>query len=69
MIEYVGKQIRVDKGYTIRGLAQKAQIAPSSISKWENGTHLPDLETLNLIAVAMEVEPWKLIKFIGGKER
>jgi transcriptional regulator with XRE-family HTH domain len=63
MIKYIGKQIRISKNFTVRGLAEAAQIAPSSISKWENGTHLPDLETLDLVATALGVKPWQLIEF------
>jgi transcriptional regulator with XRE-family HTH domain len=69
MIKYIGKQIRIDKGYTVRGLAKKADIAPCTIYKWEVGTHLPDLMYLDLIAIALEVEPWDLIEFSNGKER
>ena len=65
MIKYIGKQTRIDKGFTVRGLAAKAGIAPSTITKWENGSALPDLETLDLVAVAMRVKPWKLILFDG----
>jgi transcriptional regulator with XRE-family HTH domain len=35
---YVGlKQIRIDKGYTIRGLCKKLRIDPSNYSKMERG--------------------------------
>ena len=63
MIIYTGKQIRIEKGYTVRGLAEKAQIAPSTISKIENGNTLPDLSTLDQIAVAMEINPFKLVQW------
>ena len=63
MIIYSGKKIRNDKNFTVRGLASKAGIAPSTISKWENGTHLPDLEVLDLVAAAMDVNPWNLVSF------
>lgn len=63
MITYVGKQIRIEKGYTVRGLAEKAQIAPSTISKIENGSALPDLSTLDQIAYAMEINPFKLVQW------
>ena len=66
MIKYIGKQVRLNKGFTVRGLAKDAQVAPSTISKWENGTHLPDLEALDLVAVAMGVKPWELIRFKGN---
>ena len=36
-IKYVGKKVRLAKEYTIRELARATCIAPSSITKWENG--------------------------------
>ena len=63
MIKYIGKQIRIEKGFTVRGLAEKAQIAPSTISKAENGSSLPDLYTLGQIADAMEINPFKLVQW------
>lgn len=35
MVEYIGKKIRTEKKITVRGLAELAQVAPSTISKWE----------------------------------
>lgn len=63
MIKYIGKKVRNEKGFTVRGLAAEAGIAPSTISKWENGSAIPDFETLDLVAVAMDVNPWDLIMF------
>ena len=67
MIKYVGKQLRIEKGYTVRGLAAKAEIAPSTITKWENGSALPDLGTLDLVATALGVEPWHLVRYYVKK--
>lgn len=37
MVEYIGNKIRTEKRITVRGLAKAAEVAPSTISKWENG--------------------------------
>lgn len=64
MVKYIGKEIRNEKGITVRGLAQLAEIAPSTISKWENGSTIPDLVVLDLVAKAMNVNPFDLVEFI-----
>ena len=63
MIKYIGKRVREEKGFTVRGLAEKSGLATSTISKWENGSHLPDLEALDKAAVALGVKPWNLIAY------
>ena len=64
MVEYIGKKIRTEKRITVRGLAESAQVAPSTISKWENGSAVPDLAVLDLVAKAMNVNPFDLVKFV-----
>ena len=64
MVEYIGKKIRTEKRITVRGLAESAQVAPSTISKWENGSAVPDLAVLELVANAMEVKPFDLVEFV-----
>ena len=39
-------------------------VAPSTISKWENGSAVPDLAVLDLVAKAMGVNPFDLVKFV-----
>lgn len=63
MVTYIGKAIRQQKKETVRGLAKKAQVAPSTISKWESGHAIPDLAVLDIVARALEVSPWQLILF------
>lgn len=48
MITYIGKKVREEKGYTVRGLAEKSTVAPSTIWKYESGYNLPDLTQLDL---------------------
>lgn len=64
MVEYIGKKIRTENKITVRGLAKMADIAPSTISKWENGSAVPDLSVLDLVAKAMKVNPFDLVKFV-----
>ena len=64
MVEYIGKKIRTEKRITVRGLAESAQVAPSTISKWEKGSAIPDLAVLDLVAKAMKVQPFDLVKFV-----
>ena len=56
MVKYIGKKIRNEKKITVRGLAEMSVVAPSTISKWENGSAVPDLAVLELVANAMEVK-------------
>lgn len=64
MVRYIGKKIRTEKRITVRGLAKAAEVAPSTISKWENGSAVPDLVVLDLVAKAMKVQPFDLVKFV-----
>ena len=64
MVKYTGKKTRNEKKITVRGLAELAVVAPSTISKWENGSAVPDLAVLELVANAMEVKPFDLVEFV-----
>lgn len=64
MVKYIGKKIRNEKRITVRGLAEMSVVTPSTISKWENGSAVPDLAVLDLVAKAMKVQPFDLVKFV-----
>ena len=64
MVKYIGNKIRNEKKITVRGLAEMSIVAPSTISKWENGSAVPDLAVLELVANAMEVKPFDLVEFV-----
>lgn len=64
MVKYIGKKVRNEKRITVRKLAELAQVAPSTISKWENGSAVPDVAVLDLVAKAMEVNPFDLVEFV-----
>lgn len=47
-------QLRQDRGYTQQKIAEKLGITPQAVSKWENGTSLPDAEMICSIARLMD---------------
>ncbi len=55
------KKIRLEKGMTQQELAKRTGINDANIRKYESGRQNPKLETLERIAVALEVEPLKLV--------
>ena len=64
---YIGKQFREMRGYTVRELARKTFIAPSTITKWENGHTVPNLDGLITIAAALNVKPENLYTIQNDK--
>lgn len=64
MVKYIGKAVREYKGLSVRGLAKAADISSGTISKWENGKAIPDLEVLDLVAKVMKVNPFELVEFV-----
>ena len=64
MIRYIGKQVREKKGYSVKELAKRSTIAPSTIWKYEAGYNLPMLEQLDILAIALDVKDiTELIEF------
>ncbi len=55
------RQLRERKGYSIQTLADKAKMKRPNLSRLENGHHQPSLDTLERIAVALEVPVVDLI--------
>lgn len=58
------KMLRISKGYTQQGLADKLHISRSSVGMYESGEREPDFETLELIADFFNVS----IDYLMGKE-
>lgn len=54
-------KIRKEKGLTQESLANKLNVVRQTVSKWENGTAVPDADTLCKIADALEVEVAELL--------
>ena len=61
--ELVGKRISENRkklGLTQEQLAQKINVSPQAVSKWENGRNLPDIENLFLIADVLKI-PYSML--------
>lgn len=46
--------LRRERGYTGEGLAQRLQVSPQAVSKWENGRCLPETAILPELAKALD---------------
>ena len=60
----VGKNIRryrQQKGLTQDALAERLHVTRQAVSNWETGKNQPDLETLEVLARALDLEPAELI--------
>lgn len=60
------RQLRKDKNYTYRKLAQMTGISSGFICDIEHGRSNPSLETLDKFAVAFNISPKEF--FEGGEE-
>lgn len=49
------KELRKQKGYSQETLAQRMNVVRQTVSKWENGTSVPDAEMLKDLAEIFEV--------------
>lgn len=47
-------RLRQDRGYTQQKIAEKLGVTPQAVSKWENGSSLPDAEMIRFIAQLMD---------------
>lgn len=47
-------RLRQEQGCTQQKIAEKLGVTPQAVSKWENGTSLPDAETIRSIAQLMD---------------
>lgn len=63
------RQCRTEKNMTQSELARRLFVTPQSISKWERGEGMPDLENLCLLAQALSVSVDALLGRQGGSER
>lgn len=50
------KKIRKNKGYTQEILAEKLNVVRQTVSKWEKGLSLPDVDMLSKIANVLETD-------------
>lgn len=54
-------ELRIKKGLTLQQLAEKAQVAKSTINYFENGITNPKIETITRIANALDVSMDRLL--------
>lgn len=47
-------RLRQDQGYTQQKVAERLGVTPQAVSKWENGTSLPDTDMIRAIAQLMD---------------
>jgi putative transcriptional regulator len=55
-------QIRTAKGYSLRELEELSGVSKTTINNIENGKANPTIETLRLLAAALEVELFDLLE-------
>ncbi|MGL5440835.1 MAG: helix-turn-helix domain-containing protein [Filifactoraceae bacterium] len=66
-LSVVLKEIRENKGLTLKELSQKSGVGPSTISDIENGkAQNPRIETLVNLSKALEIEPKVLLNVFWG---
>ena len=65
--KFVEKMIRLrkEKGMSQKVLGEKAGIPQTTISEWERGNSLPDIEQADILAHALGTT---LINILNGKE-
>ena len=56
-------QVRQDKNMSIRALAEKSGVSKSEIADIENGAKIPRVDTLCMLAVALDVTVEDLISY------
>ena len=60
------RKYRAQRGLTQEGLAEKLHVTRQTVSNWETGKNQPDLDMLEALAKALEIDVSAL--FGGGKE-
>ena len=58
------KQLRAEKGWTQQEMADVLFVTRQTISNWENGKSMPDVDTLIQIAEKLNITELKKHKFI-----
>jgi len=59
------KMARTDKGFTLRELADKAEVSFSQLSKIERGESNPSQSTIERIAYALNINKYELLALAG----
>ena len=53
--------LRKEKGYTQEELGRKLGVSNKTVSRWENGNYMPDIETLRLLGKEFSVSMEELL--------
>ena len=54
-------QLRKEKGFTQKELADKLNVSDKAVSRWETGKNYPDIETLQQLAAVLDVSVNELL--------
>jgi len=68
MFDETLRRIRKEKGLTQEELAIKVHVARQTVSKWEKGLSIPDVDLLTRISEALDVELSELLGAQVAKE-
>ena len=50
------KELRKERGYTQQQLAEQLNVSARTVSRWETGVNLPDLDVLLILADFYDIE-------------
>ena len=56
------KELRTEKGFTQKELAEKLNVSTAAVSKWENGKGFPDISILEKLSSKLGISITELIK-------
>ncbi len=56
------KELRTEKGFTQKELAEKINVSTAAVSKWENGKGFPDVSILEPLSAELEISITELVK-------
>lgn len=54
-------QVRKEKGYTQKDLAEKIGVSNATVSKWETGKGFPDISLLEPLAISLNISVSQII--------
>ena len=63
------RELRNEKGLTLRQLAERANVSDSAVSRWENGERVPNVDAYIRIIEALDAEVVIIRKKGRGTDR
>lgn len=55
-------RIRAERGLSCAALGKLAEVDPASISLWERGLRIPALDSVEKLAIGLDVDVYELLK-------